>query len=122
MGSPIHEMTDEELVKQLDQYRGELREQRFNFAVVRSLQDPGKTRKLKRNIARVLTVQSERERGVAVIQPKSEKGKKPEKAISAEAPAPAAKKKKAKKTAKKVAKKTAKKTAKKAAKKTAKKS
>lgn len=117
MGSPFHEMTDEELTKQLDEFRGELREQRFNFAVVRSLQDPGKTRKLKRNIARILTVQTERERGISEVQPKSggKKDKAPKKTETTEPQA-------AKKVAKKAAKKTAKKTAKKAAKKAAKKS
>ncbi len=104
MGSLFHEMSDDELAKQLDQFRGELREQRFNYAVVRSLQDPGKSRKLKRNIARILTVQSERVRGVAIVRPKSEKAKKlVEKTAKSEAPAA---EKKPEKGAKKVEKKT----------------
>jgi ribosomal protein L29 len=130
MGSLFHEMSDEELAKQLEQFRGELREQRFNYAVVRSLQDPGKSRKLKRNIARILTVQSERVRGVATVRPKSEKAKKLVEKTAKNA-APAAEKKTAKSVEKAVKKEektkapeaaAPEKTSKKAAKKTAAKS
>lgn len=55
------EMTDKELDKQLDNSRNELRELRFTFAVVKSLQNPSRAGQLKRNIARILTLKRQRE-------------------------------------------------------------
>lgn len=65
MGSVFHEMTDEELKKQLLSSRRELMELRFNFAVARSLPNPSRVRQLKRNVARILTVNRERAMGKA---------------------------------------------------------
>lgn len=52
MATSVHDMTNEELTKQLDNARKELRELRFTYAVARSLQDPARIGKLKRQIAR----------------------------------------------------------------------
>ncbi len=79
MGSVFHEMTDEELVKEMDEAHSEIRELRFTFAVARSLQDPGRIRRLRRNIAAILTVQKERADGKATIKEKSGKKKKKDK-------------------------------------------
>lgn len=75
MGSVFHEMTDEELDKQLVAARSELRELRFNYAVVRSLQDPARVGKLRRNVARILTVRKERGLGITGIKPKTDRRK-----------------------------------------------
>ena len=81
MGSKFHEMTEEELQKQLELSHSEIRELRFTYAVARSLQDPARVRKLKRNVARILTVLNLRKLGKATVQPKTEsdKGKKKKK-------------------------------------------
>jgi len=76
MASTFHEMTDEELQKQLVDSRKEIMESRFNFAVARSLQNPARVRQLKRNVARALTVQNERKKGIAVFKEGSGKKKK----------------------------------------------
>lgn len=79
MGSVVHEMTDEEIKKQIEANRSELRELRFTFAVARSLQDPARVRKLKRDTARMLTVQRLRELGKAKVAPKTDRKKKEKK-------------------------------------------
>jgi large subunit ribosomal protein L29 len=61
----IHEMTDEELQTQLANSRRELLDLRFGYAVARSLQNPSRVRQLRRHIARVLTVQNARKKGIA---------------------------------------------------------
>lgn len=66
----FHDMTEEELKKQLDASRRELLDHRFNFAVARSLQNPARVSLLKRNIARILTVQTARRKGID-IRPKT---------------------------------------------------
>jgi ribosomal protein L29 len=76
MASAFHEMTDEELGKQLGEARRELVDLRFNFAVARSLQSPARVRMLKRNVARILTVQKERASGKAALKPSSGRSKK----------------------------------------------
>ena len=77
MGSIFHEMTDTELDKQLDELRREVRELRFTFASVRSLQNPARVKRAKRDIAAIHTVREERARGISDVKPKSErKGKK----------------------------------------------
>lgn len=78
MASTFHEMTDEELARQLAEARKEILESRFNFAVARSLQNPARVRQLKRNVARILTVQSLRSKGIAV-QKEATGGKKKKK-------------------------------------------
>ena len=73
MGSVYHELTEEEMTKQLEDARSELRELRFTYAMTRSLSDPSRVKKLKRNIARILTVMKERASGKAVIKAKTER-------------------------------------------------
>ncbi len=73
MATAYHEMTNEELDKQLDQARVELRNLRFTFAVARSLQSPARVGDLKKNIARILTIKRGRDLGIAKVLPKSEK-------------------------------------------------
>ena len=72
MACVFHEMTTEELEKQLELSRSELRELRFTFAVARSLQDPARVRKLKRNVAKILTVTRARQLGI--VEQSSGKG------------------------------------------------
>ena len=61
MATAIKEMSDKELDSYLEEARRELLTLRSNYAVTRSLQKPSRVRQLKRNVARVLTVQRERE-------------------------------------------------------------
>lgn len=63
-----HETNDADLIRQLEDAKIELRQLRFTFGVARSLQNPGRIRYLKRNIARIRTVQSEREKGIRTQQ------------------------------------------------------
>lgn len=62
----FHDMTDEELGKQLENARRELMDMRFNFAVARSLQNPSRVGQLKKNIARILTVRNARKKGIDI--------------------------------------------------------
>ena len=78
MACKFHEMTDSELDKQLELARSEIRELRFNYAVARSLQDPSRIRKLKRNNAKMLTIIKERQLGITTQKDKTKKGKKAE--------------------------------------------
>ncbi|MDH5657097.1 MAG: 50S ribosomal protein L29, partial [Spirochaetia bacterium] len=73
MGSVYHELTNEEMNKQLEEARSELREIRFSYAVARSMSDPSRVKKLKRNIARILTIKNERAAGKSDIKPKTER-------------------------------------------------
>jgi len=57
----LHELKDAEIATQLKDASKELREQRFQFAVTRSLENPKKIRNLKKKIARLMTIQRERE-------------------------------------------------------------
>ena len=57
----LRELKDAEIVTQLKDASKELREQRFQFAVTRSLENPKKIRNLKKKIARLKTIQRERE-------------------------------------------------------------
>lgn len=65
MAASFHEMTDEELSKQLESAASEIRELRFNYAVARSLQDPARVGKLRKDVARIKTVKRARELGIA---------------------------------------------------------
>ena len=65
MATTYHEMTDEELNKQLEDSSSELRELRFTYAMARSLPDPSRVGKLKRNVARIKTVLTERKKGIS---------------------------------------------------------
>ena len=65
MAVNFHELTDEELGKQLENSRRELMDLRFNYAVARSLQNPSRMGQLKKTIARILTVQNERKKNIS---------------------------------------------------------
>ncbi|MCB1191008.1 MAG: 50S ribosomal protein L29 [Leptospiraceae bacterium] len=56
----LKELKDTEVIQQLKDARKELREQRFQFAVAKSLENPRKIRNLRKKIARLLTIQNER--------------------------------------------------------------
>ena len=75
MGNIFHEMSDTEITKQLAENRSELRELRFTFAEARSLPDPDKVRRTRRDIARMLTVQREREMGLTEVKEKTNRKK-----------------------------------------------
>lgn len=61
MKNKLHELSDKDLNSQLDEAREEVRSQRFKFAVEKNLENPKKIRDTKRKIARILTIQKERE-------------------------------------------------------------
>jgi len=73
MASVFHELTDLEIAKQLEEAKSEIRELRFAYATTRSLADPSRVGKLKRNIARMMTVLRERQMGKTDVKPKTEK-------------------------------------------------
>lgn len=56
----LRELADDELVEQLDEHREELFNLRFQ-AVTSQLDNPRRIKQVKREIARILTVQRERE-------------------------------------------------------------
>lgn len=58
----LKDLKDTEIVVQLKDARKELREQRFQFAVAKSLENPRRIRTLKKKIAKLLTIQNERKR------------------------------------------------------------
>ncbi len=76
MGSVFHEMTEDEIKSKIEENRSELRELRFTFAVARSVQDPARFKKLKRDVARMQTVLRERELGLSTQKEKTERKKK----------------------------------------------
>ena len=84
MGSIFHELTEEEMAKQLEDAKSEIRELRFTFAMTRSLTDPSRISKQKRNIAKIKTVLRERELGKATVKPKTERKAKASKKKKAE--------------------------------------
>lgn len=55
------DMADTEIKTQLEEARKSLRQLRFDFAVTRSLQNPREMRNLKKKIARLLTLNKERQ-------------------------------------------------------------
>ncbi len=79
MAATFHEMNEEELTKQLEAARAELRQLRFTYAVARSLPNPARVGKLRKDVARILTVQQARKLGKATQVEKSAKGAKPAK-------------------------------------------
>jgi ribosomal protein L29 len=87
MSSIFHELTDEEMTKQMEDSRSELRELRFTYAMSRSLTDPSRVGKLKRNIAKMMTITRERQLGKAVIKAKVERKTKAKKKKKDEAKA-----------------------------------
>ena len=58
MKGKLEELTLEELNRNLDESREELRKERFK-AVTSKVENPKKIRELKRHIARILTLQNE---------------------------------------------------------------
>ena len=50
MASSYHELSEENLLEQLDQAKAELRELRFAFGIARSLQKPARVNQLKKNV------------------------------------------------------------------------
>ena len=61
MKQKLNELKDNEIVTQLAEARNNLRQLRFDYAMTRSLQNPKEINNLKKKIARLLTVQRERE-------------------------------------------------------------
>lgn len=61
MKNKLHQLTDKDLLTQLEEAREEIRTQRFKFAVEKNLENPKKIRDSKRKIAAILTIQRERE-------------------------------------------------------------
>lgn len=61
MKKKLKDIKDTEIIGQLVEARKELRSQRFQFAVARSLENPKSIRNLKKKIARLLTLKRERE-------------------------------------------------------------
>ncbi len=61
MAITVRDMSKPELEKLLDESRRELVSLRFNYALARSLQNPSRVRLLKRTVARILTIQREKE-------------------------------------------------------------
>jgi large subunit ribosomal protein L29 len=61
MKMKLKELQDNEIIQQLDESRKLLRENRFQYAVTRSLENPKIINNLKKKIARLLTIQRERE-------------------------------------------------------------
>ncbi|NBU98589.1 MAG: 50S ribosomal protein L29 [Spirochaetia bacterium] len=57
----IAELKDSEIVEQLSEATKQVREQRFQYAIARSLENPKIIRDLKKKIARLKTLQRERE-------------------------------------------------------------
>jgi len=84
MGSIYHELTEEEINKQVEDAKSEIRELRFAYAMTRSLADPSRISKQKRNIAKMKTVLRERELGKAAVKPKTERKTKVKKKKKAE--------------------------------------
>ena len=57
----ISELKDSEIVEQLSDATKQVREQRFQYAIARSLENPKIIRDLKKKIARLKTIQRDRE-------------------------------------------------------------
>jgi len=57
----ISELKDSEIVEQLSEATKQVREQRFQYAIARSLENPKIIRDLKKKIARLKTIQRDRE-------------------------------------------------------------
>jgi large subunit ribosomal protein L29 len=61
MKNKISDLKDSEIVEQLNEATKQVREQRFQYAIARSLENPKIIRDLKKKIARLKTIQRERE-------------------------------------------------------------
>jgi large subunit ribosomal protein L29 len=56
----IADLKDTEIIEQLNEASKQIREQRFQYAIARSLENPKIIRDLKKKVARLKTVQRER--------------------------------------------------------------
>jgi large subunit ribosomal protein L29 len=56
----VSDLKDSEIIEQLNEASKQIREQRFQFAIARSLENPKIIRDLKKKVARLKTVQRER--------------------------------------------------------------
>ncbi len=65
----VHDMSDKDLATLLIKSRKELVGLRFSYASARSLPSPARVRLLRRNVARVLTIQIERNRKKLLDEP-----------------------------------------------------
>jgi len=61
MKMKLSELKDAEISQQLSEASKQIRETRFQFAITRSLENPKIIRELKKKIARLKTIQRERE-------------------------------------------------------------
>ena len=61
MKAKLHDLKDNEILEQLENAKKELREHRFQYAIARSLENPKVISNLKKKVARLLTIQRERE-------------------------------------------------------------
>lgn len=61
MKAKLHDLKDNEILEQLNESKKQLRENRFQYAIARSLENPKVIRNLKKKVARLLTIQRERE-------------------------------------------------------------
>ena len=68
MKAKLHDLKDNEIIEQLNESRKQLRENRFQYAIARSLENPKVIRNLKKKNDRLLTIQRERE--IAQIEKK----------------------------------------------------
>ncbi len=58
----LRELSDEDLRSQLQSLRAEVREARFQYGITRTVANPARLRKAKKDIARILTLLHERQR------------------------------------------------------------
>lgn len=58
----LKDLSTEDLKSQLGGLRKEMREVRFNFGITRTVANPAKYRKARKDVARILTLLHERER------------------------------------------------------------
>jgi large subunit ribosomal protein L29 len=61
MKTKISELKDSDILDQLNEASKQIREHRFQFAIARSLENPKVIRDLKKKVARLKTVQRERQ-------------------------------------------------------------
>ncbi len=57
----LSELKDNEILSQLEDARKDIRQLRFDYAITRSFKNPKEIRTLKKKVARLLTVQRERQ-------------------------------------------------------------
>jgi large subunit ribosomal protein L29 len=62
----FRDLSTSDLQNQLESLRKELREARFEYGITRTIQNPARVRKVKKDIARILTILHERNRNTGV--------------------------------------------------------